>query len=824
MSIGPELLQEICERIAHGSETVVSICDGGGKVVASSRRSDVGLRDATAARIMAGQTDAAENPPGSPGLPAYCAQAIAFDGERSMCVAVTGPHEAARRCSDIAKHWIVSLLRSAKAEAEHERIIEESEQRFRDVAESAGDWFWEMDADLRFTYESPRFFEIFPVAPERIIGKTREEFAGRALDEPHWQVHRATLAARLPFRDFAYSTTMPDGSVRYLQISGKPIYDAAGKFMGYRGTGRDVTEVERAKQEAGRGMHLLEQSEQRFRDVAESAGDWIWEMDADLRFTYESPRFFEIFPVAPERIIGKTREEFAGRALDEPHWQTHRANLAAHLPFRDFAYSTTMPDGSVRYIQISGKPIYDAAGKFMGYRGTGRDVTDHELAQQALKQSEQRLSVAIESISEGFCLYDNEDRLVVFNSKYKSILYSGVAIELKAGMRFEDIVRRAAESGLIKQAQGRVDEWLAERMARRRNPGEPHIHQRGDGRWILVSERRTQDGGTVAVYSDITELKNREEQLAEKSKSLEVLSNQLAKYLAPQVYSSIFAGRSEVKITSQRKKLTIFFSDIAGFTEAADRLESEDLTQLLNHYLTEMSRIALAYGATIDKYVGDAIVIFFGDPETRGVKDDAIACVKMAIAMRKRLHELQDVWRGAGIDNPLRCRIGINTGYCTVGNFGSEDRMDYTIIGGGVNLASRLEAAAEPDEILISYETHSQVKDEIDCVDRGAIKVKGIAYPVAVFQVVDTYEALGKMRDSIRIDQPNLKLDIDLEGMSADQLDEAEAVLRRALARLRAGDRYAKAARSAPGEQVPGARKGPPDKRNNATRRRSTML
>ena len=130
------------------------------------------------------------------------------------------------------------------------------------------------------------------------------------------------------------------------------------------------------------------------------------------------------------------------------------------------------------------------------------------------------------------------------------------------------------------------------------NPAGPLVQQRADGRWILVSERKTDDGSTVAVYSDITELKQRENQLAEKTRALEQLSSQLAKYLSPQVYESIFTGKQEVKIASRRKKLTVFFSDIAGFTETADRLESEDLTRLLNHYLTEMSQIALSYGAT----------------------------------------------------------------------------------------------------------------------------------------------------------------------------------------------------------------------------------
>ena len=149
-------------------------------------------------------------------------------------------------------------------------------------------------------------------------------------------------------------------------------------------------------------------------------------------------------------------------------------------------------------------------------------------------------------------------------------------------------------------------------------PAEPWLQQRSDGRWVLITERRTGDGGSVAIFSDITDLKQREAELTEKSNALQQLSQQLAKYLSPQIYDSIFAGRQEVKLVSQRKRLTVFFSDIAGFTEMTERLQPEDLSQLLNHYLTEMSQIALAHGATIDKYVGDAILIFFGDPDTRG--------------------------------------------------------------------------------------------------------------------------------------------------------------------------------------------------------------
>src|SRR4029077_14608592 len=148
----------------------------------------------------------------------------------------------------------------------------------------------------------------------------------------------------------------------------------------------------------------------------------------------------------------------------------------------------------------------------------------------------------------------------------------------------------------------------------------------------------------------------------ERNRMLESLSTKLSKYLSPQVYSSIFADKQEVEISSKRKKLTIFFSDIAGFTETTDSLESEELTQLLNSYLTEMSKIALAFGATIDKYIGDAILIFFGDPETKGAREDAFACVSMAIAMQRRMRELKTEWLAQGLERPFELRIGISTG------------------------------------------------------------------------------------------------------------------------------------------------------------------
>jgi len=217
---------------------------------------------------------------------------------------------------------------------------------------------------------------------------------------------------------------------------------------------------------------------------------------------------------------------------------------------------------------------------------------------------------------------------------------------------------------------------------------------------------------------------------------LEKVSDQLAKYISPQLYHSITTGEQDVGIESQRKKLTIFFSDIVGFTEITDQLEAEVLTGLLNEYLTVMSEIAEQFGATFDKFIGDAIMCYFGDPQSNGVKEDADACVHMALEMRRQLYKLQSGWQAKGlIDRPFEARMGINTGYCTVGNFGSQDRMDYTIIGHEVNLAARLESHADAGGILMAAETYSLVKDWLLAEEQEAITMKGFSQPVRTFRV-----------------------------------------------------------------------------------------
>lgn len=223
----------------------------------------------------------------------------------------------------------------------------------------------------------------------------------------------------------------------------------------------------------------------------------------------------------------------------------------------------------------------------------------------------------------------------------------------------------------------------------------------------------------------------------------------LSKYLSPALRKAILTGK-DVKAGTQEKTLTVFFSDMEGFTKLAENLDPEQLTALLNTYLTEMSEIAFRFGGTIDKVIGDSIMVFFGDPESRGVRSDAISCVSMALAMKKSMKELQARWAVEGIATPPALRMGINSGVCKVGNFGTENRLDYTLLGRAVNLASRLESSANSNEILVSKDTYELIKNAVQCMDKGQILVKGFADPVNVFSVIDLHKNLASSQPNKR--------------------------------------------------------------------------
>ncbi|MFL2807146.1 MAG: adenylate/guanylate cyclase domain-containing protein [Paracoccaceae bacterium] len=266
------------------------------------------------------------------------------------------------------------------------------------------------------------------------------------------------------------------------------------------------------------------------------------------------------------------------------------------------------------------------------------------------------------------------------------------------------------------------------------------------------------------------------EEVEKKSKEVEAISNQLAKYLSPQIHEQIFSGKQNAEVKSNRKKLTVFFSDIVGFTSISDELESEEITNLLNFYLNEMSNIALEYGGTIDKYIGDAVMIFFGDPDSLGIEQDARKCVEMAVAMQKKMNELIGYWgKSFGLKNDLQIRIGINTGFCTVGNFGSEDRLDYTAVGAAVNLASRLEGAAAPSSILVSEDTFLLVKSLFSFKEPREIDVKGLLRKIKLYEVEFTDPV---KENNLNLSGGSFEININKNLITEEELSEIKAALK----------------------------------------------
>lgn len=206
----------------------------------------------------------------------------------------------------------------------------------------------------------------------------------------------------------------------------------------------------------------------------------------------------------------------------------------------------------------------------------------------------------------------------------------------------------------------------------------------------------------------------------------------LKRFVSPQIAENIISSGGDKYLTNARKLLTICFSDLKGFTEASEHMEPEDTVNLLNEYFAEMTKIIFNYGGTLDKFIGDGILVFFGDPIM--VDNHAERAVRMAIDMREKVCELRKHWLLHGCDVDIY--FGINTGFATVGNIGSEIQTNYTVIGHQVNIAHRLQVEAKPGQILITARTLSEIKDIVEAEEIKNVKLKGINKPVTVYNIL----------------------------------------------------------------------------------------
>ena len=532
--------------------------------------------------------------------------------------------------------------------------LKASEARLRDFARMASDWFWEQDAELRFTSIGMETPLLLP-GDRSHIGRRRWEMNDTSKNPDYWEKHKRDLLERKPFRDFRYSRVGPDGQLLHVSINGVPVFDDEGTFIGYRGTGRDIThevnaaaELQQAKERAEKAETLLRdavdsisegfviydqhdrlvlcneayrtlypesarwmvagstfeeivrkglkggdypdmvarqeeylaerlarhreasgeleqrlvngrwvliterrmrnggiaglridisklkraqialsESERRLRDFAETSSDWFWEQDPDLRFTWISDSCPLLAADAAD-YPGKQRWDFpSASATPAEHWQQHRVVLAARQPFRDFRYALRDDQGRLRHVTVSGLPRFGEDGKFLGYRGTGRDVTAEVEAEAELREAKDRaeqaetmLHDAVDSISEGFVIYDADDRLVMWNDIYRQLCAPGSDV-LVPGTRFEDVVRRVLKNGGHPDARGQEAAWLQQRLTYHQEAQGSMEEQLPGNRWILCTDRRMKNGGIAGLRIDITALKQAQAALHESEARLD---------------------------------------------------------------------------------------------------------------------------------------------------------------------------------------------------------------------------------------------------------------------------------------------------------------
>jgi class 3 adenylate cyclase/HAMP domain-containing protein len=312
-------------------------------------------------------------------------------------------------------------------------------------------------------------------------------------------------------------------------------------------------------------------------------------------------------------------------------------------------------------------------------------------------------------------------------------IFSGVSLAVALGLG-------AVLSWSVLRPVRKMDHALA-RIADGNFKEQVDVPNRDEFGRLTVNLNRT-SARLSTLYSDLTELNENLEKTIEEQLGQLRRAEQLRRYLAPQVADAVLSGGGSVGLTSTRRNLTILFADIRGFTSMAERMEPEELIDSLNQYFTAMTDVVFRHGGTLDKYVGDGILAFFGDPIP--FDDHAERAVATAFEMQHELDALRGTWlleRG----EDLNVGIGISTGYVTVGNIGSATRTEYTVIGNHVNLASRLATIAQPQQILVSERTVVAVRDQVEATPVDEISLKGVQRPIRIFEIAN---ATAELRDA----------------------------------------------------------------------------
>ena len=389
-----------------------------------------------------------------------------------------------------------------------EQAIRESEERFRDFSASASDWFWEMDENLKFSYFSERFEKASGLRRDDFLGKSRQEMGVAGVDADQWAAHQGALEGRRPFRDFVYSTKWAKQTV-WLSVSGTPVFDEAGTFRGYRGTGSNIT-AQRQRDLA------LADSEKRFRNIVEATSDWIWEIDAKGVYTYASPSVGDLLGYQPHDIIGKSPLDLIPESDRETVGTTITKILNAREPFADVENVNVHKTGEIVILETSGVPIISETGEFGGFRGVDRDITARKKTEEVIARLNRTNRLILESSGDGIYGIDLNGDTTFVNPAAERLL--GWSAGELLGRHSHELFHHTRPDG--SPYPGReCNIYQTLRDGRVRQIDDEYFW-REDGTGFPVSYVATpalEEGrtvGAVIVFRDITEQKAQAEQLS----------------------------------------------------------------------------------------------------------------------------------------------------------------------------------------------------------------------------------------------------------------------------------------------------------------------
>lgn len=395
-----------------------------------------------------------------------------------------------------------------------------SKRKLKDFTTAASEWLWEMDADLRVSYLPEQFQQATGRSIASILGRRRAEFADGDKADANWKRHLDDLAHHRPFRGFEYQMTADDGRIAYLSVSGIPVFDDDGAFAGYRGTGQRITERKLTEERLRTSQTLL-------RTVIDAVPAIINLKDRDARYVLVNRYQLNAYGVTEDEVIGKTSEEI----LKAPETTQFSANdrhlLDTGKPLLNYEQVWIDPHGLTHYLLINKVPLFDKSGKPSHVVTVGVDITER----RRMEESALRLAAAMEAISELFVIYDADDRIIATNQRFREFNRSATAGTM-IGITFEEHVRRNVAAGLIKDAAGREEEWIAERIEHHRNPRGPFQVNRQEGRILMVQEYRLMDGGMATVSTEITGLKKAEDALRAAKEEAELANRVKTEFLA----------------------------------------------------------------------------------------------------------------------------------------------------------------------------------------------------------------------------------------------------------------------------------------------------